>query len=252
MLRECSFKRKAVTLGVTAVLTMCLCSSIILTKKEYQEAYDVAPLTEDVIKMADNKNADKLMVVAHPDDELLWGGGHLMDKGYLIVCVTRGKDKIRSKEFKDLVEASGNSPLIMNYPDKVAGKRDNWEKVYGKIENDIKMTMEYKKWKLISTYNANGQYGHHHHKMVHNMVTEVYEKEHMNNDLYYFGKYYRKKIIGDHKGELVKMSDKRIEFKNDLRKYYNSQSKVVNNLWHMADYEMWVKYKDKSLDCADI
>lgn len=28
------------------------------------------------------QNCNKLMIVAHPDDESLWGGGHLLDKGY--------------------------------------------------------------------------------------------------------------------------------------------------------------------------
>lgn len=250
-MKEKSFKKKAVVLGITAVLTVGLCCGILINKREYDDAYNVLPLTKSDIKNADKNNADKLMVVAHPDDEFLWGGGHLMDKGYLVVCVTRGKDKVRSKEFKDLVEASGNSPLIMNYPDKVAGRRDNWEKVYNQIENDINLAMKYKNWKLISTYNANGQYGHYHHKMVHNMVTDVYEKEKIKGDLYYFGKYYRKCVIDDHRDELIKMSDKRIEFKNGLKKYYDSQRRVVNNLWHMADYEMWVNYKDNTLDCAE-
>ena len=249
-MKEISFKKKAVALSLTAVLTVGLCHGILKNKYEYKDAYDVSALTTDEIKMADIDNADKLMVVAHPDDEFLWGGGHLMDKGYLVVCVTRGKDQVRSQEFKDLVEASGNRPLIMNYPDKVAGRRDSWEKIYNKIEDDIKLTMNYKHWNLISTYNKNGQYGHEHHKMVHKMVTDVCEREHLKSDLFYFGKYYRKCVIDEHRDELIKMNDKRIEFKNSLKKYYGSQCRVIDNLWHMADYEMWVRYKDNALEPA--
>ena len=42
---------------------------------------------------------NKLMVVAHPDDELLWGGLHLIDDDYLVVCITCGPNKVRVNEF---------------------------------------------------------------------------------------------------------------------------------------------------------
>ena len=39
---------------------------------------------------------DKVMFVAHPDDDLLWGGRHLIEEKYLVVCMTRGNDPVRS------------------------------------------------------------------------------------------------------------------------------------------------------------
>ena len=41
---------------------------------------------------------DKVMFVAHPDDDLLWGGRHLIEDDYLVVCMTRGNDPVRSAE----------------------------------------------------------------------------------------------------------------------------------------------------------
>ena len=38
---------------------------------------------------------DKVMFVAHPDDDLLWGGRHLIEDDYLVVCMTRGNDPVR-------------------------------------------------------------------------------------------------------------------------------------------------------------
>ena len=72
------------------------------------QAYDVTPISAIQLQLASSSKADKLMIVAHPDDEVLWGGGHLYDKGYLVVCVTNGRNKVRSQEFKDVVTASGN------------------------------------------------------------------------------------------------------------------------------------------------
>ena len=37
------------------------------------------------------KNIDSVMFVAHPDDETIWGGSHLLKKHYLVVCLTNGK-----------------------------------------------------------------------------------------------------------------------------------------------------------------
>ena len=36
---------------------------------------------------------DKLMIVTHPDDELIFGGRLLLDKkGWKVVCITNGSD----------------------------------------------------------------------------------------------------------------------------------------------------------------
>lgn len=203
------------------------------------EAYDVPVLKNENIAGTD---VDKLMIVAHPDDELLWGGGHLMDGNYLVVSVTRGYDKVRSAEFEKVVTESGNEPLILFYPDKVAGKRDDWQKVRQGIINDLKTVMEYKDWKLIVTHNKDGEYGHQHHKMVNQFVTDIYENSKINSDLYYFGKYYKKSELNDAENDLKKLDDERLEFKEKLAPHYASQEKTVNKLWHMAEYEMWQKY----------
>lgn len=55
------------------------------------QAYDVTPISAIQLQLASSSKADKLMIVAHPDDEVLWGGGHLYDKGYLVVCNKRKK-----------------------------------------------------------------------------------------------------------------------------------------------------------------
>lgn len=34
------------------------------------------------------EDCTKLMVVAHPDGETLWGGAHLLDGKYFVVCLT--------------------------------------------------------------------------------------------------------------------------------------------------------------------
>ena len=40
-----------------------------------------------------------LMIVAHPDDETIWGGSHLINGNYTVLCITNGNNK---KEKKNL------------------------------------------------------------------------------------------------------------------------------------------------------
>lgn len=41
-----------------------------------------------------------MMITAHPDDETLWGGGHLLEGEYLVVCMTHGWNEKRRTAFE--------------------------------------------------------------------------------------------------------------------------------------------------------
>ena len=40
---------------------------------------------------------ESLMIVAHPDDETIWGGSHLINGNYTVLCITNGNNKKRKK-----------------------------------------------------------------------------------------------------------------------------------------------------------
>ena len=44
-------------------------------------------VTDDQLDALDLSGYTKILFSAHPDDELIWGGGHLLDDKYLVVCV---------------------------------------------------------------------------------------------------------------------------------------------------------------------
>ena len=52
---------------------------------------------------------DKIMIVAHPDDEMLWGGMNLLlDSGWHVIVTTHGNKKdFRSNEFKNSIKYTG-------------------------------------------------------------------------------------------------------------------------------------------------
>ena len=90
------------------------------------------------------------MFVAHPDDDLLWGGRHLIEDNYLVVCMTRGNDPVRSAEFKAVMEATGDKYLILSYPDKIGKDRSSWNYWKKDMEADIATVLNYKDWKQVA------------------------------------------------------------------------------------------------------
>ncbi|WP_124101187.1 PIG-L family deacetylase [Ruminococcus sp. Marseille-P6503] len=228
--------------ALAALLTL-LAVRCIYVLTVMHNAYDVKPLTDEKIKAADVNNASKLMIVAHPDDELLWGGGHLMEGGYMVLCITDGKDRVRSEEFYRVMKESGNEGIILEYPDKVRGKRDDWSRVRGGIVSDIERVMKYKDWELIVTHNKNGEYGHIHHQMLHSFVTQVYNDDEIDSRLYCFGKYFKRSKLKDAESTLTPITAQQLTYKEELEKLYKSQSETIKKLSHMNEYEIWEEYQ---------
>lgn len=189
-------------------------------------------------------NIDKVMFVAHPDDDMIWGGSHLIDDSYLVVCITCGSRADRVEEFKNVMAATDDKYIMLDYPDKTNGERDNWDTVYDDITKDVETILAMKDWKLIVTHNEKGEYGHIHHKMTHSIVTNVYENNYLDKDnLYFFGKYYKKENLEEVKDELPEITEENYNKKNDIiYKYYTSQKSVADGLSHMFKYENWDKY----------
>ncbi len=205
-------------------------------------AHHVEPVADSVLSALDLTKADKLMIVAHPDDEIIWAGSHLLDGGYLVVCITNGRNAVRTHEFEEAVKKSGNIPLILEYPDKVNGKRDEWSEVRSGITDDISRIMKLKNWRYIATHNPNGEYGHIHHKMTSEITTEVYNSTGASCPLYYFGKYYKAVKLPEVRDSLIPVADDKLKGKYELGDIYQSQRKVFEKLDHMMPYEMWTEY----------
>lgn len=233
-------KKRSIILIAAGVLL----SAVICVYGIRDTAYNVKPLSESVIDKAGIKNTKKLMIVAHPDDEVIWGGGHLMDSDYFVVCITNGRNDERKKEFQQVLESSGNKGIILDYPDKVLGFKDDWSNVRTGIATDLEMIIDTNNWETIVTHNPKGEYGHLHHKITNEIVTEIYEDklDDTETELWYFGKYYKSNEISEAMAELVPISQKQLEYKENLEKIYESQSETIEKLSHMNKYEVWTKY----------
>ena len=219
------------------IICFCIFSAIIGVICIEREKSSPSPLTLGNIDIGE---ASKLMIVAHPDDETIWGGAHLLDGGYLVVCITNGYNPRRSDEFKKAVEQSGNTPLILSYPDKIFFKRDDWSDSKKSIESDISLIMSAKHWDIAVTHNSEGEYGHIHHKMTNALVVQAFNDTHGADKLYFFGDYYKASDIGK-AGESV-IPDDIMQKKLELCSIYSSQECTMKKLSHMFPFENWKEY----------
>jgi len=186
------------------------------------------------------KNINNLMIVAHPDDESLWGGVHLSKSDYLVVCVTCGNDKKRLKEFNKAIDEFDNIGLSLNYPDITNKKIDNWSKDYYKIEKDLKDIISYKKWNTIVTHNPDGEFDHPHHKMISTMISKNTDK----NKLFYFNKFYNDDQI-ENLGYCMKtISDKELLLKEYLLDNYSKKERLMDDYGKYIIYEKFISYNN--------
>lgn len=197
---------------------------------------------QDLFDKINFSNYQNIMIVAHPDDETIWGGVHLLQDDYLVICLTNKNNHTRAKEFYKVMNQSHNTGIILDYPDKTNGRRNNWKKVYHEIEADLNYILSNHSFSTIVTHNPKGEYGHEHHKMTSSIVTCIVKDLNITNSLNYFGRYYKKsspilplKHIYD---------DNLLKQKNQLISNYSSQKNVCNNLSHMFPYENWISYND--------
>ncbi|MCQ9626453.1 PIG-L family deacetylase [Cetobacterium somerae] len=170
------------------------------------------------------KNVDKLLIVAHPDDEVVFFFNELLkEKEWLVICVTNGDNQIRLNEF---IQSMKN--LKCSY--QIWGFEDGWLTVWNekKVKKKIKKIIEERNWKKVLTHNENGEYGHFQHKQLNKIVKELYEG-------YDIGVPLKKEKLLKEKN----MLEKNIQIKKleHMKKYYKSQEHIIDNLQIYFKYE---------------
>lgn len=99
----------------------------------------------DISKLYNDKNIDNIdsiMIVAHPDDESLWGGSYLIKEDYLVVCVTCGIVENRQREFETAMGYSLDDYISLSYVDLTNKVSDSWDDYYDSIKGKIKKILE--------------------------------------------------------------------------------------------------------------
>lgn len=114
---------------------------------------------------------DKVLFIAHPDDEIIFFSKELIYKsGWLVVCMTNGGNWVRQKEFISAMNTIGAQYKIFNYKD---GFKVKWNEK--NITYKIKSIIQCRdKWSMVATHNNLGEYGHFQHKELNRIVSKIY------------------------------------------------------------------------------
>ena len=221
-------------LFIFPVLLICLTIYAVIEISPY---LSIKKVSQEQLLANNISQYDNLMIVAHPDDETLFGGDHIKNGNYFIVCITSGNNSTRKEEFEEVLEKTGCGGIILSYPDKLFCLRSHWTFWKDAIKEDISYIVSYKNWESIVTHNKDGEYGHIQHKLLHSIVEGCVVPGLC--DFYTFGKYYKKADIPD---DLKSLDDSAVKEKKELLRIYNSQSKTIKKLSHMIPYENWEVY----------
>jgi len=163
---------------------------------------------DGIKKVIIDKPYHKLLIIAHPDDETLWGYYQLKEnKGWKILCITNASNTTRVNELKNIAIYFDTALEIWNYQDSPIHYNMH-PQLYKDIENEINKTNV----KMVLTHNPLGEYGHIQHIKVSNVVLTVSKKP-----TYVFS---------------YSPNDKRKSKENEicnLKKYYASQDKIFQS-----------------------
>ena len=202
-------------------------ANIINLAEDYNKCFDF----DEKIK----KETKRLMIVAHPDDESIFGGGHLLMDKYTVVCITCGTVDYRVEEFKEVMSKTNDDYIMLGFTDRenTTGPISNWYYEYNEIYNTLYDIIKNNEWDMIVTHNPNGEYGHIHHIMTSEIVSNITNK----NNLYYFGHWNYDGVDGPKLNN--NLYNKKMEELISI--YYRSQGNALNYNYSMLPYENWIK-----------
>lgn len=195
------------------------------------------------------------LVVAHPDDEILWFGSIVKKCKKVIICfgpsnnfeLSEGREKIkklltyRNVEFLNLHEAgvfnssNWNSQIKKEYGVKCYNNEkkyiDNYQKGYEILLNKLKNE------KVIFTHNPWGEYGHEEHIQIFKIISKI--KKIYNFRLIFNG-YFSSKTIRLMIDNKSKYNFYYFDLHNDHEYVVNIKKQYIeNNIWTWDDNYIW-------------
>jgi LmbE family N-acetylglucosaminyl deacetylase len=112
-----------------------------------------------------------LMIIAHPDDEILFGYHDIYHNDVTIICMTNANNKIRLYEFNEVAKMARFSGFMLSLKDGINETCDNYT-VNEIIDIYIKPLIKTEYNKIVS-HDEFGEYGHKQHKKVNEISKEL-------------------------------------------------------------------------------
>ena len=117
-------------------------------------------------------DSDQIMIVAHPDDEVFWGGATLASgNSWGVICMTHAKTASRKKSFLCAARTLGAAPLIFDIPDRRTNLVSDADKrLMTQILNPLINRPRVSK---VVTHSPDGETGHQFHKALSSVVESI-------------------------------------------------------------------------------
>ena len=135
------------------------------SKKQNSTSEEHIIASIDLFKPYEGKIA---MVVAHPDDETLWGGG-LLSRLFpidVICCSIPRRDPERILNYFEAIRSFGHFPIVLPFQESEPNQN------LKHLEQ-----LDLSNYDLIISHGKDGEYGHLHHKQIHQWLLKNFKGE---------------------------------------------------------------------------
>lgn len=122
------------------------------------------------------KGTRACVIVAHPDDEIIWLGGTILanpNVDWTIVCLARSADEDRAPKFRRVADQLNATAFQENLDDL---ERYPFLKHVRLAKELILKHTQSKEFDYVFTHGVNGEYGHRDHKSIHEAVHDLVER----------------------------------------------------------------------------
>jgi len=172
-----------------------------------------------------------LIIVAHPDDEIIWAGGLILQNlhwDWTIFSLCRASDKDRAPKFRKVCNHLGAKSIITDLDDEFDFKISSKE-----IKNLILSNLPKKRFNYVFTHGANGEYGHIRHLEVHNAVKQLVKNKLLECDSLWFFAYLSSNEPSLHNPSLfIPIADKKADWQVCLTsEQYKEKQKIITEIY---------------------
>jgi len=119
------------------------------------------------------ENLKAAVIVAHPDDETIWMGGTILAHPkiqWTIISLARAYDRDRAPKFRRVLKHYNAPGVISDLEDEGEMK---FSETFREVEKRLHRILRDRRFTYLFTHGYNGEYGHAHHRAVHQVVKKL-------------------------------------------------------------------------------